>query len=490
MSISTNSSQQLTKRWFLALFLGGVAYLFAMIFRVQLFDDPDTLMHLTTGHWIYTHQQIPTFDPFSFRTSGLSWIDHEWLAQLMMAGSYSLYGFIGVQFLTSICFAFSIFWIALYLSKRTPAIYTVLLITFVFCSLLSHLLARPHILTWPCIVIWYQCLIDSVEKKSSPPWYLAFIITIWANLHGSFILALLTLPLFALDTVIQYPKEKHLEVLWAWGKFVLLCLACSFLTPHGLSGISFGLNLISSGYINHIIEWAPTGGYDLLPVEFWFLLILVLALVGKLKLTIPKIILLVALLHESFAHVRYTSILGLISPFIISSSFHYGSNSIIQSPNLNRDGTSALDEINWFKRLSLFFLCTCFIVFGIRYSHPINQGNSVSNPKTAIDYVQDCSLKGRVLNYYNFGGYLISRKIPVYIDGRADVYGDKKVERYFDVTGSSEPEKIQKFLDEDQIDWTIFPPDQKIVLFLNQDSRWKNIYQDKFAVIHVRRTHE
>jgi hypothetical protein len=478
------------KDFSLPFLLASLVFLFTMVFRIQLFADPDTLMHIGSGKWIFDHLTIPSQDPFSFRTNGLRWIDHEWLAQLLMAGVFSVGGYFGLQLLISICFAISIFWLARFLSNRIPPIYTVLIITFVFCSLLSHLLARPHILTWPCIVIWFESLSEAVERKSSPPWYLAFIMVLWANLHGSFILGLLTLPLFALDTVIQYPKEKHLEILGGWVKFILLSVICSFLTPHGLSGVSFGINLISSGYIHHIIEWAPTGGYDLLPVEFWFLLILVLSLTGRLKLTFPKTILLIALMHQSFAHVRYTSIMGLILPFLIASALPWSKGRATQEDLTMEGERDARSEPTFFLKGLLTLIGCVFILTGIVSHFRVNGDDSVNNPKSAVDFSQEKKLNGHVLNYYNFGGYLIHRDIPVYIDGRADVYGDKNVERYFEVTGSSEPEKIQKFLDEDQIDWTIFPPDQKIVLFLNQDSRWRNIYQDKFAVIHTRKSHE
>jgi hypothetical protein len=46
-------------------------------------------------------------------------------------------------------------------------------------------------------------------------------------------------------------------------------------------------------------------------------------------------------------------------------------------------------------------------------------------PVAAVDFLFDNDLaQGRLFNSYGWGGYLIWRKLPVFIDSRADVYGD------------------------------------------------------------------
>ena len=46
-------------------------------------------------------------------------------------------------------------------------------------------------------------------------------------------------------------------------------------------------------------------------------------------------------------------------------------------------------------------------------------------PVAAVDWLEANDLaEQRIFNAYNYGGYLIWRGIPVYVDGRADVYGD------------------------------------------------------------------
>src|SRR5262245_46071929 len=49
-----------------------------------------------------------------------------------------------------------------------------------------HILARPHILALPLLVAWIAALIRSVDTRAAPSWFLLPLMTLWANLHGSF----------------------------------------------------------------------------------------------------------------------------------------------------------------------------------------------------------------------------------------------------------------------------------------------------------------
>ena len=50
-----------------------------------------------------------------------------------------------------------------------------------------HILARPHVLALPVMVAWIATLIRAVDTRTSPPWLLLPLMTLWANLHGSYV---------------------------------------------------------------------------------------------------------------------------------------------------------------------------------------------------------------------------------------------------------------------------------------------------------------
>ena len=54
----------------------------------------------------------------------------------------------------------------------------------------NQFLARPHLLTFPIIVVWTACLARASEEERTPSFWLLPLMVLWANLHGGFTLGL------------------------------------------------------------------------------------------------------------------------------------------------------------------------------------------------------------------------------------------------------------------------------------------------------------
>ena len=453
----------------------------------NLFLDPDTLMPITAGKWILQHQYVPLIDPFSFNTAGRTWIDHEWLAQCFMALADQWGGLFGLRVLMAGLFALTIAFEAQFLIKRTPPIYTILLLVLCVFSLASHLLVRPHLFTWPIIVIWFSVLFDVVEGRRKLPYWLSLLMIPWANLHGSFILGLALTPFFFLQAYYSTPKEERKRTIQPWAIFLLLSGLLSLATPYGISGLKFGTDLINSEYIGHIVEWAPTSGPQMQPMLFWVLLILGLSLLGGLSISATRFILFAGLLYEATQHVRYVSIFGLLAPLIFASAigaFYYQRQSQNGTSSLDTGFAKLANPIHW--RSYLFGFLSFVAITQLANSAVLSETPSVSAPMKALKAAQEQGIKGNVLNFYNFGGFLISQGVPVFIDGRADLYGNQAVNDYFSLIYSSDTDSIRHSLMQKDVTWTIFPPNQKIILFLDSQKDWQRVYEDKVAVVHRR----
>ncbi len=445
-------------------------------------------MHITSGKWILQHQLVPQIDPFSFNTADKLWVDHEWLAQCLMALADQWGGLFGLRVMMASLFGLTIALEARFLIKRTPPIYTILLLVLCIFSMASHLLVRPHVFTWPIIVLWFSVLFDVVEGRRKLPYWLALLMIPWANLHGSFILGLALTPFFFLQAYCAAPKDERTKLILPWALFILLSGLLSLLTPYGLSGLKFGTDLINSEYISWIVEWAPTSGPQMQPMLFWVLLILGLSLIGGLRISVTRFILFAGLLYEATQHVRYVSIFGLLAPLIFASAigaFYYARQARAGSESsLDHAFEKLSKSMHW--RSWLIGLALLLLITKVADSTVISATPPVSAPMKALQLAQKHDVQGKVLNFYNFGGFLISQGIPVFIDGRADLYGNKAVNDYFSLIYSSDVEFISKSLAQNNIAWTIFPPNQKIVLFLDTQQNWKRIYEDDVAVVHQR----
>src|SRR5262249_21852615 len=108
-------------------------------------------------------------------------------------------------------------------------------------------------------------------------------------------------------------------------------------------------------------------------------------------------------------------------------------------------------------------------------------------PAAALDYAMKADLTGPVLNDYGFGGYLIFRGIPTFIDGRTLPFGKEFALNYFEATALGAGDKLERLADAYKISWTLLRPRSAAALHFDHSPGWRRIYADDVAVVHVRR---
>jgi len=91
------------------------------------------------------------------------------------------------------------------------------------------------------------------------------------------------------------------------------------------------------------------------------------------------------------------------------------------------------------------------------------------------------------LNHYNWGGYLIWKLYPqyrVFVDGRADLYGDDFLNRLADIYYIRH--NWQDEFAATRVCSVILPPEAPLISALRESPDWKVIYSDKQAAILTR----
>jgi len=92
------------------------------------------------------------------------------------------------------------------------------------------------------------------------------------------------------------------------------------------------------------------------------------------------------------------------------------------------------------------------------------------------------------MNHYNWGGYFIWQLYPeyrVYIDGRADVYGDSFLEEFaatYYLRGSSWRSGLERW----GVRTVVLPPDAPLVTALSSLPQWKVVFSDRQATVLTR----
>ena len=106
-------------------------------------------------------------------------------------------------------------------------------------------------------------------------------------------------------------------------------------------------------------------------------------------------------------------------------------------------------------------------------------------PSSALAAAARLGLDGPVFNSEGFGGYLIFRSIPTFIDGRTELYGNAFLDGYLAAERGDEP-ALTALLDRYGIAWTLLSPQQGAVSRLDALPGWRRVYTDAEAVIHMR----
>jgi hypothetical protein len=93
-----------------------------------------------------------------------------------------------------------------------------------------------------------------------------------------------------------------------------------------------------------------------------------------------------------------------------------------------------------------------------------------------------------IFNDYGWGGYLIWKLYPdyrVYIDGRADVYGDAFMEEFLSAQAGEKGWRAP--LDKYGIRTVLIKPDTALASLLREDAGWQKVFEDSQAVIFTRK---
>jgi len=126
-------------------------------------------LHIAAGRWISAHLALPTEDPFSHSLAGATWVPHEWLAEVVLAAVFWAAGWSGLVVLTAACFGATMAILTRFLLRHFEPFSALIAVTLGAALVLGHLLARPHILALPLLVIWCGALIRSRDAGEAPP---------------------------------------------------------------------------------------------------------------------------------------------------------------------------------------------------------------------------------------------------------------------------------------------------------------------------------
>lgn len=465
------------QRGTLPLWVGLIIYGLLLSTGNRLLIDPDTFWQVAVGQWMVDHRTVPVTDVYSFTMQGQPWISTQWLAQVIFSQVYGWFGWAGLVALTALAIAVTYMLLTRFLVRYFSDTPVMMLLPASFIVGLPHFYARPHALALPVMVAWVAALLSAAERRQAPAFVLVLMMTLWANLHGGFVLGLMLIGPIALDAVLNVEAPARLRLLLRWFVFGLVALAASCITPYGWNSLLAARAILNLGEALTLIrEWAPADFSFLGPLEAGALLIIVLAFLKGVKLPLMRTALFVGLLYMALAHIRNADVFALLGPMVVAAPL------AAQFGGRNDAGLTFPQPHGFATTL------TAALMLGMTVTAlAMGQYRPAENmsPVAAVQALKQLHAK-RVFNDYDFGGYLISQGVAPYIDGRTELYGEKFVVEHSAARGLRNPASFFELLERHKIDATLLRRKTPGAQLLDQIDGWRKVFADDDVVVHVR----
>jgi hypothetical protein len=463
-----------TKRtFFVVLFLG----LFTMASRNV--DDPDVWWHLKTGEYIATHESVPRTDPFSYTRLAQPWVAHEWLTELGLFELYRVAGFVGLilAFAAILTGAFALLYLR---CAATPYIAGGITL---WAALATRPVwgVRPQVISLFFASLWLL-LLERAEKNPKLLWWTVPITLLWVNLHAGFALGTAIYAVFLLGFLIELAFRSHAATNSPWRPAVLVFvidLLIVPLNPNGVRLYSYPFETLRSAAMqNYIAEWASPNFHRAEYLPFLLLVLAILSVLadGRTSLRARDLLLLLASFFAGLESIRMIPFFVLIAAPLISHRLGPWPKAGDRPPR-----THLRPVIN----TAIVLAMIAFAV--IHITQVVDRQPSIEAqkfPAGAVAFLNAHPTKGRIFNDYDWGGYLIWKlqpPVPVFIDGRADLYGEQL---FHDFANTYQlKEDWQQILQKWHIETVLVPSNSALATGLRANHAWNITYHDSRATI-------
>lgn len=471
---------------------------FIVVFTSTLYapSDSDIGWHLKYGEYFFKHFSILRENTFSAQMPGYPWVNSSWATDLVTYALFHQFGFFGISILGALVITATFY----FFSKAAHLTFWEKAILFPVILYLEgpffEVSFRGQLITLLAISILYFTLSQFEKGKRRVLWYAVPLFTLWSNFHGQFILGLGLFFLWTVFYLFQKWKsmtiQKERQEVYSEGKYLFFILFASFwatlIHPFGIGIYEEALRHFNNPLQKYIIEWLPLDLFSPLwwNLVFWEgLLLVTIWLLHRLK--------------KSLSNLHYSGP-ALILLFLSFTVRRYFWSTIFVSIPVVRLFISRLEP----KQKTVSFVLAGIVLFST-YVYTVFVKAPMQNiwrmdwdrycyhyvgcsPKAA-EFLQKQKLPGKLMTFYNWGGWLISRypDIKPSIDGRMHLWRDKNgysaFAEYYFIEQNIEDVDASSY---DVVFMTPNKPVHRRLLELVKEKKWKIVYQDEFASIFSR----
>jgi hypothetical protein len=311
-------------------------------------------------------------------------------------------------------------------------------------------------------------LTEARAREAAPSFWLAIVMLVWANLHGSFAFGLALAAALGGEAILA--SDDRGKAARQWGLFLIASFAAALITPQGFEGLLFPFKLLGLPGLATVGEWAPSDVGHLSPFLLSLLAMIFVLAQGLVRLPVTRAALLALLTYLALSHVRHVMLFGIAVPLLSLSA-------------MSEAWPPAAERLQ--TRFAAGAIALASVLLLLRLINPAMRVEDRVSPMAALAAVPDSLRREPVLNAYDYGGYLIFKGTKVFIDGRTDLFPAEFLKND-DRLDAGDRAAIAATVSRYHVAWTIFPAGSPTVKTLDQLPGWHRLYADANAVVHIK----
>lgn len=435
--------------------------------------NTDAYWQLAAGQWMLAHHAVIRHDVFTYTVLGHKWVAEEWGFEVLLAWTVAHLGPVSWWVVAAgpCCIALLI---SVFRWRRMGAqpLWSAAIAVVAAAGILLGVAPRPQVFSYAFLAL-ELFMLQAARRDRRWLIGLPVLMLFWANIHGSFIagLGVLVLELLLasqslrallsrLPVVARFARLRCSRPLTTKDAALTLlgATAASFVNPHGPALELYAFRVATTSKLNFITEWQSPDFHT--PLIFAALAIpTILAVIifasSRRPIEVFDLLLWIIFLILSLRSLRFIPYVGIVLGGLLAPY------QVIRRETLR-------------PRLISPILCAALCTIILAGSHPPagapTTKGALAQPVEAAAWL--VGKHGRVLSTYANNDYLIHVGIPVFVDGRTDMFfGTGILTDYRELSSLNIPP--DPLLAHFHIQWVLWPKNQPLSLYLSIDPRWR-----------------
>jgi hypothetical protein len=410
--------------------------------------DPDLWGHVQYGREVLHDGVLPRTATWTYAAEGAAWVNHENIAEFLLAWTVDAWGSQGLPWM-KLSIAAMLLTLMIVSAGKSGAgwLATGIFVTLVAACIQFHWHFRPQILTYlslaAMLAVWQfvfgeirldnetsaEETISFTNRRVNWLWVMPLLMCFWANSHGGFAAGVAIMcayhGLICLQLVWQ-TGLKHSRLLIVISVVTVSSVLATLVNPYGIGLWEFMLAALKLPR-PEIADWSPLPLFNSEAIRFWGLLtaVVISLSVQRSRLQSAQVVVLGLLLWQGLSHCRHFSIFAIVCGFWIPRHLQavvdaFRSTMGRLQPDRVTGGNGSMVTL---ITSGLILLCSQKLS-PLLCEVPVERNEY---PVSAMQYLQDKNLHGKVLVTFNWAQYAIGcfaagdesmRQSRVAVDGR------------------------------------------------------------------------